>query len=119
VPTAVALEPDKADELWIKDARLEEVSGPAFLFGVESNPRNEINMEGATCRGVPVFAVLRESGKRFVGPAETYIVKTFSHGLQYSDIGNGSPDQNLVRRRSARSIRCTCATRAASRGRPW
>jgi sugar lactone lactonase YvrE len=87
VPTAVAVEPDKADELWIKDARLEEVSGPAFLFGVESNPRNEINMEGVTCRGVPAFAVLRESGKRFVAPADTYVVKTFSHGLQYSDIG--------------------------------
>lgn len=87
VPTAVALEPDKADELWIKDARLEEVSGPAFLFGVESNPRNEINMEGSTCRDVPVFAVLRDSGRRFSGPGKAYVVKTFSHGLHYSDIG--------------------------------
>ena len=87
VPTAVALEPGKADELWVKDARLEEVSGPAFLFGVESNPRNEINLEGATCRAVPVFAALRDSGQRFAAPAETYVVKTFSHGLRYSDIG--------------------------------
>ena len=87
VPTAVALEPDKADELWIKDARLEEISGPAFLFGVENNPRNEINLEGIACRAVPVFAALRDSGKRFAGPADTYVVKSFSHGLRYSDIG--------------------------------
>lgn len=87
VPTAVALEPGKADELWIKDACLEEVSGPAFLFGVESNPRNELNMEGVVCRAVPVFAALRDSGKRFAGPADTYLVKTFSHGLHYADIG--------------------------------
>jgi sugar lactone lactonase YvrE len=87
VPTAVALEPGKADELWVKDARLEEVSGPAFLFGVERNPRNEINMEGVVCRAVPVFAAMRESGKRFAAPAETYLVKAFSHGLSYSDIG--------------------------------
>ncbi len=87
VPTAVALEPGQADELWVKDARLEEVSGPAFLFGVESNPRNEINLEGATCRAVPVFAALRDSGKRFTAPAETCVVRTFSHGLCYSDIG--------------------------------
>ena len=54
VPTAVALEPGKADQLWVKDARLEEVSGPAFLFGVESNPRNEINMEAlAAPRAAP------------------------------------------------------------------
>src|ERR1017187_7582345 len=87
VPTAVALEPGWADELWIKDARLEEVSGPAFLFGVENNPRNEINMEGVTCRAVPVFAALRDSGRRFTAPAETYAVKTFSHGLHFVDVG--------------------------------
>lgn len=87
VPTAVALEPGKADELWIKDACLEEVAGPGFLFGVESNPRNEINMEGVACRAVPIFAALRDSGKRFLAPADTYEVKTFSHGLHYSDVG--------------------------------
>jgi sugar lactone lactonase YvrE len=87
VPTAVSIEPDKADELWIKDARLEELSGPAFIFGVEHNPRNEINMEGVSCRAVPVFAALRDSGKHFAGPGATYLVKTFSHGLSYSDIG--------------------------------
>jgi len=86
VPTAVALEPGKADELWVKDACLEEVSGPAFLFGVENNPRNEINMEGVVCRAVPVFAALRDSGTRFAAPASIYLVKTFSHGLSYSDI---------------------------------
>ncbi len=87
VPTAVALEPGWADELWIKDARLEEVSGPAFVFGVENNPRNEINMEGVTCRAVPVFAALRDSGRRFTAPAETYAVKTVSYGLHFMDVG--------------------------------
>ena len=87
VPTAVAIEPGWADELWIKDARLEEVSGPAFLFGVESNPRNEVNMEGVTCRAVPVFAALRDSGRHFTAPADTYTVKTFSNGLHFSDVG--------------------------------
>jgi hypothetical protein len=43
VPTAVALEPGKADELGVKDARLEEISGLAFLFGVENNPRQLID----------------------------------------------------------------------------
>ena len=85
VPTAVAIEPEQADELWIKDARLEDVSGPAFVFGLENNPRNEINMEGVTCRNVPVFAAMRESGKRFTGPAATYLTQSFSHGLRFSD----------------------------------
>ena len=87
VPTAVEIEPEWADELWVKDARLEDISGPAFIFGMEKNPRNEINMEGVTCRDVPVFAALRDSGKRFAAPAEIYAVKNFSHGLHYADIG--------------------------------
>ncbi|MGA2258078.1 MAG: SMP-30/gluconolactonase/LRE family protein, partial [Thermoguttaceae bacterium] len=75
------------DELWVKDARLEDVSGPAFVFGMEKNPRNEINMEGVTCRNVPVFAALRDSGTHIAAPAGIYEVKTFSHGLHYADIG--------------------------------
>jgi sugar lactone lactonase YvrE len=87
VPTAVEIEPEWADELWVKDARLEDISGPAFIFGMEKSPRNEINMEGVTCRDVPVFAALRDSGKRFAAPAEIYSVTNFSHGLHYADIG--------------------------------
>ena len=87
VPTAVEIEPEWSDELWVKDARLEDISGPAFIFGMEKSLRNEINMEGVTCRDVPVFAALRDSGKRFAAPAEIYAVKNFSHGLHYADIG--------------------------------
>jgi len=86
VPAAVEIEPGWVDELWVKDARLEDISGAAFVFGREQSPGNEINMEGVACRGVPVFAALRDSGKRFAAPADTYIVKTFSHGLYYADI---------------------------------
>jgi len=87
VPTAVSIETNAIDELWVKDARLEDISGPAFTFGSEKNPCNEINMEGIACRNVPVFAALRDSGKSFKAPAEVYYVLPFSHGLHYSDIG--------------------------------
>jgi hypothetical protein len=93
VPTAVEIEPEWADELWVKDARLEDISGPAFIFGMEKSPRNEINMEGVTCRKVPVFAALRDSGKRFSAPVEIYTVKDFSHGLHYADIGAESENE--------------------------
>lgn len=87
VPTAVEIERGWVDELWVKAARLEDVSGPAFLFGREQSLCNEINMEGVTCHNVPVFAMLQDSGKRFSAPDEIYLVKTFSHGLHYADIG--------------------------------
>ena len=87
VPTAVEIEPEWVDELWVKDARLEDLSGPAFIFGREKSLCNEINLEGITCHNVPVFAALRDSGRRFAAPAEIYQVKTFSHGLHYADMG--------------------------------
>jgi sugar lactone lactonase YvrE len=87
VPTAVEIETNWTDELWVKDARLENISGPAFSFGVETNPRNEISMEGIVCSNVAVFATLIDSGKKFIAPSEKYSVKSFSHGLEFADIG--------------------------------
>ena len=87
VPTAVEIETNWVDELWVKDARLEDISGPAFAFGLEKSPRQEINLVGITCRNVPVFAALRDSGGKFSAPSEMYSVKTFSHGLDFADLG--------------------------------
>jgi sugar lactone lactonase YvrE len=87
VPTAISIDPNYSDELWLKDARFENISGPAVIISAEESPRTEINMENVICRGVPIFASLRESGKHFAGPHEMYAVKTFSHGLHYDDVG--------------------------------
>ncbi|MGA7556798.1 MAG: glycosyl hydrolase family 28-related protein [Candidatus Acidiferrales bacterium] len=87
VPTAVAIDPHYSDELWIKDARMENVTGPAVIISNEYNAHNEINMENVVCSHVPVFAQFRESGKQVAGPAEIYAVKMFSHGLHYEDLG--------------------------------
>jgi hypothetical protein len=88
VPTAISIDPQYSEELWIKDGRMEDISGPAVVISNENSPRTEINMENVVCRKVPVFAAYRESGKRVAARAELYAVKTFSHGLQYQDIGS-------------------------------
>ncbi len=87
VPTAIAIDPGFPDELWVKDARMEDISGPAVIISLESSARTEINMENVVCRRVPVFAFYRESGKQVAAPAGIYEVKVFSHGLHYDDIG--------------------------------
>jgi sugar lactone lactonase YvrE len=86
VPTAVSIDAGYFDELWVKDAVLENVSGPGFIISNEFSPRTEINMENVICRNVSVFASFRESGKEQKG-SQTYVVKTFSHGLHYEDLG--------------------------------
>ena len=87
VPAAVEIETNWADELWVKDARLENVSGAAFCFGMERSPRNEINMEGIVCSNVPIFAALIDTGKKFAARSKIYAVKIFSHGLKLADFG--------------------------------
>jgi hypothetical protein len=89
VPTAIEMDPDYVEELWIKDGRMEDISGPAIVISREHSLRNEINMEDVICRNVPTFARFRESGKTVAGPAagHAYVVKTFSHGWLYEDIG--------------------------------
>jgi sugar lactone lactonase YvrE len=87
VPSAVIIDANFPDDLWIKDGRLENVSGPAFVISLEHNARTEINMENVVCHRVPVFASFRESGRKTAGPGEMYEVKTFTHGLSFADIG--------------------------------
>jgi hypothetical protein len=87
VPTAISIDPQYSDELWVKDGRMENITGPAVIISNEKSARTEINMENLVCRNVPVLAVYRESGKRVAAPAEIYEVKTFSHGLKFEDMG--------------------------------
>jgi hypothetical protein len=85
VPTAISIDPDYHDELWVRDGRMEHISGPAVIVSLEQNARTEINMENVVCRGVPTFARLRESGKTFAAPGAIYEARVFSHGLHFAD----------------------------------
>ena len=87
VPSAVTIDANFPDDFWMKDGRLDDISGPAFVVSLEQSARTEVNMENVVCRRVPVFAQFRESGKKVAGPGEMYEVKIFSHGLTMADIG--------------------------------
>ena len=83
MPTAIDIEPKHIEELWIKDSRFENISGPAIIISNEDSRLTEINIEGALCDRVKTFAQLRDSGKTFSGKGDTYRVDTFSHGLTF------------------------------------
>ena len=67
VPTAISIDPQFSDELWMKDGRMENISGPAVVISNEKSARTEINMENVVCSKVSVFASYRESGKPVAG----------------------------------------------------
>jgi sugar lactone lactonase YvrE len=87
VPTLISLAPEKADQLWISDARLENISGPALIIGNENNARTQVNLQNVACKNVPILASFRESKKTVPGAGSAYVVNQFSHGLHLSDLG--------------------------------
>ncbi len=95
VPTAIEIEPGRPDDLFVKDGRFENVSGPAVIVSLEASPRTQINFQAAACRGVATFALFRDSGKRLAAPGASYVVRTFSHGLHFEDLGAGAETKTV------------------------
>jgi sugar lactone lactonase YvrE len=83
-PTAISIDPTYAEELWVKDSRFEDLSGPAVIVSNDRGLRTEINLEDIVCRNVPTFAAFRESGNKLPGRGEMYHVNTMTHGLTFT-----------------------------------
>ena len=81
VPTAIAIDSQYPDELWVKDTRFEDIKGPAIIVSDENSRMTEINVENAVCRRTPIFARFRESRRQLAAPGEIYEVRTFSDGV--------------------------------------
>ena len=81
VPAAIDLDPGYPEQLWVKDSRFENITGPAVTISLEKSPLTEIGFENATLSNVPIFAKLRETGKNIAGKGPLYQVKTFNYGL--------------------------------------
>ena len=81
VPTAIDLDPGYPDQLWVKDSRFENITGPTVVISLERSPLTEIGFENAIFNNAPTFAKLRESGKTIPGKGTLYKVTTFNYGL--------------------------------------
>jgi sugar lactone lactonase YvrE len=81
VPKAIDIDDGYPDQLWVKDSRFENISGPVVTISLEKSPLTEVGFENAVLSNVPVFAKLRESGKTVAGKGAVYEVKNFSYGL--------------------------------------
>jgi hypothetical protein len=81
VPKAIDIDDGYPDQLWVKDSRFENISGPAVTISLENSPLTEVGFENAVLSNVPMFAKLRESGKTVAGKGAIYEVKNFTYGL--------------------------------------
>jgi sugar lactone lactonase YvrE len=81
LPTAIDIDPHYSDELWVKDCRFANLTGPAVIISNEQSPLTEIGFENAILSNVPAFALLRESGRTLPGKGPIYQVAAFNYGL--------------------------------------
>jgi sugar lactone lactonase YvrE len=86
-PTVIEINPSRAEQLWMEDSLMEDISGPALIISDETSTRPEINLQNVSCRNVPVLAKMRDSGKQIAGTGATYSVKVFAFGVHIADIG--------------------------------
>ncbi len=87
LPTAIDIDRHYYDQLWSKDCRFENLTGPAVVISNENSPLNEIGFENAVARNTPVFALFRESGKKIAGKGPVYRVRNFDFGLIVPGLG--------------------------------
>lgn len=97
VPTAVEIDRDYAEQLWLKSSRMENISGPALLISNENSRLTQINVEDVVCRQAPVFAQFRESGRKLEAAAPTYQVKSLTHGLFITKMGAVGETKTIYR----------------------
>jgi len=81
VPKAIDIDEGYPDQLWVKDSRFENISGPIVTISLENSPLTEIGFQNAIVSNAPIFAELRESGKTVAGKGAVYEVKNFAYGL--------------------------------------
>jgi len=87
VPKAIDIDEGYPDQLWVRDSRFENISGPVVTISLEMSPLTEIGFENAALSNAPVFAKLRESGKTVAAKGAIYRVKNFTYGLIVSGEG--------------------------------
>jgi hypothetical protein len=81
VPIGISIDRDYSDQLWLQDARFEDIATAALVISNERNPTTQIGVADAICSHVPVFARYRESGRTHGAPAAAYAVRSLHHGL--------------------------------------
>jgi sugar lactone lactonase YvrE len=87
VPTAIEIDQEYYDQLWVKDCRFENISGPALIISSEKSPLVEVGVRNAVLRNVPVFARFRQSGKEVAGKGKQYRIVDFNYGLIVPGLG--------------------------------
>jgi hypothetical protein len=98
VPSAILVDQNFWEKLFMEDCRFENVSGPAIEMSDENNAHMQVNIRNLTCSNVHVLVHYPRLNTSTTSPSEIYRVKRFVYGLQMDDLDSDA------------EIRTTCET---------
>ena len=85
VPTAVSIAPGSPEQLWLSDARIENIRSAALVISNENSARTQINLQNVACDFVPLLAGFGDRYRAILGESPLYVVEQFTHGLHLGD----------------------------------
>jgi hypothetical protein len=86
VPSAILVEQNYWEKLFLEDCRFENISGPAIDVSNEGNANMQVNIRNLVCKKVPVLVHYPKTNTQTVAPSDIYQVKRFIYGLQMDDL---------------------------------
>jgi len=86
VPSAILVDQNYWDKLFLEDCRFENISGPAIEISNEDNAHMQVNIRNLVCKNVPVLVHYPKLNTNTASPAAIYKVKRFIYGLQQNNL---------------------------------
>lgn len=86
VPSAILVDQNFWEKLYMEDCRFENISGPAIEVSNENNAHLQVNIRNLTCSNVPILVHYPKLNTNTVAPSKIYNVKKFVYGLQMDDL---------------------------------
>lgn len=85
-PSAIVVDENYWEKLFMEDCRFENISGPAIQVANEGNANMQVNIRNLVCKNTPVLVKYPKSNTETKAPAAMYKVKRFVYGLQMQDL---------------------------------
>jgi len=104
VPSAILVDQNYWDKLFLEDCRFENITGPAIEVSDEDNAHMQINVRNLVCKKVPVLIHYPKINTNTSAPADIYKVKRFIYGLEMADLDSTASIRTICESEALKSL---------------
>lgn len=95
-PVGIDIDRGYSDSLWGKNVGFENVSRAAVVISAEKRVFTQVGFTDSAAVRTPVFAQFRDSGRKIMGGAAPYAVRSFNYGLHVPAMGQMGTYQTVA-----------------------